>query len=156
MNTNTDTRFPNQAFPNNQPSSSKKGWLFGGCGCLSLIGILCLGGGGFAYMKWIKPGIDFVAEATTIAAENPQVKETLGEPLVVDHNNIKQEVGQQSIFLRIPVKGSQGSGTVVAEGRISTSGVISPGPMKLEFDGETIDLDPDAATPVPDIKIGDD
>lgn len=156
MNTNTDTRFPDQMLPGTQPPSSKKGWLFGGCGCLSLLAILCIGGAGFSYFKWIKPGLDFVVEATTIASENPQVKETLGEPLVVDTEGITTQNGKQSIFLRIPVKGSKGSGTVVAEGRISSSGVITPGPMQLEFGDETIDLDPDAATPTPNIKIGDD
>jgi hypothetical protein len=155
MATGPDFRFPSDVQIQSQPARSGKGWLLGGCGCLFLILVICLGGSTYVYLTWIKPGIDFATESITMANESPEVKEILGEPVRVQAEGIETETGQGVVRLKIPVSGSKGSGVVVVEGKVSPQGVIERGSMQLEHDGQSIDLDPDAATPEPEIKIGD-
>lgn len=135
---------------------SGKGIFLIGCGCLSIIALICIGGGGFVYMKVVKPGLDFANECKVLATESPQVKERLGEPIKVVEE-VQTQTDNNRMTLRIPVSGSKASGTVVivAEVGIESGVDFKRQSMVLEVEGEVIDLDPDAATPEVNIKFGD-
>jgi hypothetical protein len=152
MSATDEMRNPNHTFQPTPTSGRGRGLLFGGCGCLLVLAIICGVGGYFLYARLFKPTLDFTFEAQMLATESPEVKEILGEPITAGTPDTST-VGER-IILRIPVKGSKGSGIVVVEGQFIFEGGVGIRRIStlLEHDGETTDLDPDAMTPEIEVK----
>ena len=132
--------------------SSKKLWIFGGLGCLGLIGLCCVGvviGGYFLG----KPTLDFMNENKNFVESSPKVQEVLGSPVTAGPPS--QPVANPnvpgSMTFRGRADGPNASGEYVIEAKMEG---VTPVRQKiyLEVDGETIDLDPEAMF---DISIDD-
>jgi hypothetical protein len=156
MSTNQEMQFPNQPVHSTSAGSTGKGLLIGGCGCLTVLTVICIGGAIWGYLRYAKPTLDFMNETKVLISESPQVKEILGEPINVGDSEAPSTVGNTMIF-RYPVSGSKGRGTVVVEADVpsATNFELKRNSMVLEFNGEKIDLDLDAVTPDIDIKFGE-
>ncbi len=125
-----------------QPKSKKKFWLFGGCGCLGLIAIVCIGGSAFVWMQFGKPVMDMINETTALVQNSQQIEDRLGTPVSMGTPEQKQDPNSPgAIDIRIPVEGPNGEGTVVM--RIKFDGSWSREELYLEVDGEKIDLNPE-------------
>ena len=125
-----------------QPKSGKKKWFIGGCGCLALIAILCIGGGGFLWIQFGKPLMDLMEESKNLVENSPQVQDLLGTPIT--SGTPAQSTGDDPavVNFRTPVSGPKGNGTVVMRVRFDGS-TWNREELILEFDGEEIDLDPE-------------
>lgn len=158
MSVDNDVSFDQNPIAHAQPpKSGGKKWLLGGCGCLAFLGLICLVGGGFAvYQLGLKPLNDFTKQNLTLAKESAQLKETVGEP--VEMGTPLQTKGDETgtMNIRTPVSGSKGNGTIVIKTRMESTENGMPRwtrqSMVLEFDGQEIELNPDAEL-VPDLDI---
>ncbi len=129
-----------------QPKSGGKKWLIGGCGCLTLLAIVCIGGGAFVWMQVGKPFYDFLNENVVFIQDSEVVQDSLGTPIETGapQTSSSTENGVASIELRIPASGPKANGTVVLKGKYE-EGVWVREDLYLEIEGERIELDPDAA-----------
>lgn len=128
----------------NSGGSGAKKWLIGGCGCLSLIVVVC---GIGIYFTWgyFQPMVNFVFECQDVVETSPIVKQELGEPITVGPPS--QEAVNRDITLRFPVTGSEKKGTVVFEATIGDDLVPTLNKSYLELeDGTQVSIDPDEAT----------
>ncbi|MFK7768788.1 MAG: hypothetical protein AB8B55_16320 [Mariniblastus sp.] len=127
-----------------KPKSKGKFWLFGGCGCLTLIALVCIGGGAFSWFSFIKPNMDFMVENTTFVTSSEKAKEILGDPITMDMSAQSQEQNGQSLTYKIPVSGPKASGTYVLKVAFNPSTwVMEREEIYLEVDGVQTSLDPD-------------
>jgi hypothetical protein len=122
-----------------EPKSGKKKWLIGGCGCLSLIAILCIAGGGLLFIKYGKPVFDLMEETNNLVENSPQVQNVLGAPIELGTPSQSQGDEPGVLLISIPVSGPNGAGTV--KYRIRFDGKWVREELYLEFEGERIDLD---------------
>jgi hypothetical protein len=127
------------------PKSSKKFWLFGGCGCLLILLLICGGVGGFAYYVG-QPLVAIMTETTGFIQTSQVVGDKIGSPVSTGAPAQTQDPNDPGLVrLNIPVDGPNGSGIVVAEIRFDTANwTWNREALYLEFDGETFDMDPDA------------
>ena len=139
-----------------QPKKSGKGlFACGGVGCILLL--LFCGGivGLIAYMTM--PVLQIIQEAQTLAAENNQVIEALGDninfgaPVNEAQNN---ETGE--ITMSIPISGDNGSGSVKVKMKMSgITFVKTAHTVELE-DGTVIDLMSDGGDfDMPEVEDGE-
>ncbi len=136
-----------------QKSGAGKWLLFGGCGCLLLILVVCGGGGYWIYATFAKPLADAMASTVTLIETSDQVQEKLGEPLEVKMSGQTNQVSNEEMEVDYDVSGPKGSGTVVVRFRLNPQTFEwSREDMSLEFEGEQINIDPDAETPELDIQ----
>ena len=121
-----------------QPKSGKKKWFIGGCGCLSLIAILCIAGGGLLFIQYGKPLFDLMEETNNLVENSAQVQDLLGTPVELGAPAQSQGDEPGEILISTPVSGPNGSGTVTY--RIRFDGKWIREELNLDFDGERIDL----------------
>ena len=141
-----------------QKPSSKKWWMFGGCGCVVVL-LLC-GGGVLGMFLWVgKPLMDLMNENLTLARSSVAIQEALGDPIELDENPaVANEAveGRPVVILTYQVKGSDASGEVVIRATMEEDFSWSRESMLLILeDGTEIDVDPDAELDL-DIDTGDD
>jgi hypothetical protein len=123
------------------PRSRKKLWIFGGLGCLGMIGLCCVGIFALGYMVG-KPMLDFQEENVTLATMSPEVESALGAPITA--GPVKpQPNGDGAMKFTAQLDGSKASGTLVFVGKPEGT-EWSRQSIHLEVDGEKIDLDPEA------------
>ncbi len=160
MSFQNDPRLPGGAVGKvESPRSSKKWWIFGGCGCLSIIVLICVGVGAYVYLAFARPLVEFNNESVAIAQNSKQLGEALGPPIQFTDTGSPQATDAPGVVeFRTPVSGTKGSGTIVVRAK------LEPGPqgfiwtreaMILEFDGKKIDLNPKQAEQesTPELKI---
>ena len=134
-----------------KPKSSKKLWLFGGLGCLGLIGLVCVGMIVAGVMA-AKPMLDFMNENVAFIESSNDVSDALGSPVSVTPAQPQQDAANpQQLIFRGNVSGPQGSGSYVIEAKMNGVTPVREA-IYLEVNGERIDLDPDALT---DLSIDD-
>jgi len=134
-----------------QPKSNKKFWIFGGLGCLGLIGLVCIG---FVAAGVIfgGPAIAFINENTAEIEASPEVSDALGAPVTVGQPQTTRDPNNPSgIIFHGTVTGSERNGTYVIEASMDTGKPVREA-IYLEVDGQTIDLDPESLF---DIEIDD-
>lgn len=124
------------------PKSGKKKFLIGGCGCLGVLALLCVGGSAFIWIQFGKPMMDFMNENTTFVASSEVAKEALGDPITVGPPT-KTEPQGQSVTMEFPVSGSKGSGIMVLRGSLKDGKWVRD-EIYLEVDGNRIELSPDS------------
>ena len=134
--------------------SSKKLWIFGGLGCLGLIGLVCIGMIVAGVLAG-KPMFEFMNENVTFIESSTEVQNALGTPLTVtpaqptpDPNN------PQALIFRGNVSGPQGSGSYVVEATMKGMTPVRNA-VYLELNGEKIDLDPNALDDLTNLEIND-
>ncbi len=121
------------------PKSRKKLWIFGGLGCLGVIGLVCLAGIWAVYYFGFKPMQDFQMQSINDATSMPQVEEVLGAPITPGTSLPPVQDGQQFVF-RTPLKGPDGEGTLVVKGSFNGK-AWTKNETYLEVNGQQIDLD---------------
>lgn len=127
--------------PSAPPKSNKKLWIFGGLGCLGLIGLVCIGCSAMLYFA-ARPTIEFMNENNAIVETSPEVEEILGSPVTIGPPEVDNSSPPKIIF-KSSVKGPKGEGTYVLEGKMEGVTPVRTG-IYLKVDGDKIDLDPDA------------
>ena len=135
------------------PKSKKKLWIFGGLGCLGLIGICCVGIVTVAMLYVYRPMQEFQNENVTMATSSPEVEAILGSP-VTSGVVTQQSDGSGGIIFKAELTGPNGSGTLVFKG-MPGEPLGEPwtrDSIYLEAKGQQTDLDPDA---IFDIDIDD-
>lgn len=125
-----------------EPKSKKKFWIFGGLGCLGLIGLVCLGIGGGVYVYAWKPMVEFQTQSIEEGISSAEAENTLGTPITSGSTAFEQS-GPQSIVFRVAVSGPEKSGTLVFQGKFDGTSWVRES-MHLEVDGEEVSLDPDS------------
>ena len=126
-----------------QPKSNKKIWIFGGLGCLGLIGLICIGfivAGVFVG----KPMFEFMNDNQAFIESSDEVAEALGAPITATTPQPIQDPNNPgALTFQGEVSGANGTGTYVIE---ATMNGVTPvrDAIYLEFNGEKIDLDADA------------
>lgn len=124
-----------------QPKSGKKKWFIGGCGCLSLIALLCIAGGAFMWISFGKPLVDLMNENQVLVENSLEVQELLGTPITTGAPAQTRGDDPSVIQISTPVSGPKGSGTV--QMRVRFNKTWEREELYLEFEGERIDLDPE-------------
>ena len=129
-----------------QPKSKAKFWLFGGCGCLSMIALVCVGGGAFLWFQFGQPMVAFMNENVTLVETSPKAKEILGDPVTVDVSSPPQRSSSSGNFsFTYPISGPKAKGTYTFKGRMNPETFKFEGTENyIEVDGVKTDLDPDA------------
>lgn len=126
-----------------KPKSSKKFWIFGGLGCLGLIGLVCIGFLGMAYY-FGAPAMAFINENMALIEASPKVSEALGPPVTLGPPQTSQDPSKPTVIIFSgTASGSSGSGTYVIEA-LMESGTPERQAIYLEVGGQKIDLDPDS------------
>lgn len=118
-------------------TGGKLKWIFGGCGCLGLMTVLCFGG-----VVWFGLSkIDEVRrEAKSFIESSSVAKQNLGTPVAIDGETLGTTPGQGPMFV-FDVSGPKASGTVTCvseQSGDSVDFVISS--YTLEVNGEEFDL----------------
>ena len=122
--------------------SRKKLWIFGGLGCLGMIGICCIGIVTLVMLYVYRPMQEFQNENLTMATSLPDAELILGAPIT--SGPVSQESdGAGGITFKAELTGPNGSGTLIFKGK---PGVPLGEPwvrdsIFLEVDGEQTDLD---------------
>lgn len=144
-----------------EPKSSGKKWLLGGCGCLGFIALLCIGGVALFYMQVVGPMQSLIQENIELATVSQDVADAVGEPVEVGREPTQmmprtwQEDGVAYQEMRFPVTGSKAKGELLLTLRQTGAMSFEKDSLKLELeDGTMIDLDPDAELQL-DIDMGD-
>ena len=107
--------------------------------------VVCGGGGYYFYATFMKPALDLTFENIQIAQESEKVKEMIGDPVTLGSPTSTQN-GQQ-LEMSIPVSGPNGNGTVTFTATLNQEDFTwTRDESYLEFNGEKIDIDPDANT----------
>ena len=138
--------FDNQANVNvpaypQQPKGSGKKWIFAGCGCLLVIGLIC--GGCIGMGAYFGSGvISFTLDNTAAVQSSRKVQEIVGTPVAVSPPRSTQH--NRAITLEFDVSGPNGTGKVTVVGTMNDDFSVTRDEIYLEFDGQRIDLDPDA------------
>ena len=123
------------------PRSWKKLWVFGGLGCLGMIGLVCVGIFALGYMVG-KPMLDFQEENVTLATMSPEVEAAIGPPITA--GPVKRKPNDDgTIAFSTQLDGSDAGGTLVFVGRLEGTS-WSRESIHLEVGGEKIDLDPES------------
>jgi hypothetical protein len=134
-------------------SGAGKWLLFGGCGCLFLILLVCGGGGYWFYGTFYKPLYDEMNGTVALLESSEVVQEKVGEPVTVVMSNQPRQESNEVLEVDYEVSGPNGNGTVVVRFRFDpTSFTWTRDDMYLEFEGEQINVDPDAETPELDLE----
>ena len=121
------------------PKSRKKLWIFGGLGCIGVIGIVCVGGGWAVYYFGVKPMQDFQMQSIGEAVSMPQVEDALGTPISTGTLAPPVQDGKQFVF-RTPLTGPNGEGTLVVKGTFDGM-TWTKDETYLEMNGQKIELD---------------
>lgn len=125
------------------PKSNKKLWIYGGLGCFGLIGLVCVGCSVFFFMA-ARPQIQFMAENKGFIETSPKVQNVLGSPVTVgDLSPPAQSSAPGELEYRGSVSGPNGDASYVVTAKMEGLTPVRQ-EIYLEFDGEKIDLDPDA------------
>ncbi len=107
-----------------EPKSGKKKWLIGGCGCLGLIAVLCMVGGGIAYLYVAKPMQEMqaiITESIGFAEVSQPIADAVGGSVQVSRqptqlipkNFVEDGVPIQE--LRFAVQGNESNGELVLQ-----------------------------------------
>ena len=134
-----------------QPKSNKKLFIFGGLGCLGLIGLVCIG---FLAVGIIfgGPAIAFINENIVQIEASPEVADALGAPVKVGQPQTNRDPNNPNgMIFRGTVAGTERNGTYVIEATME-SGKLVREAIYLEVEGQTIDLDPEAMF---DVEVDD-
>ena len=126
-----------------QPKSNKKLFIFGGLGCLGLIGLVCIG---FVVVGIIfgGPAIAFINENTAQIEASPEVADALGGPVTVSQPQTTRDPNNpEGMIFRGTVAGTERNGTYVIEATMEGGKLVREA-IYLEVEGQTIDLDPES------------
>ena len=121
--------------PNNSGGGRK--WIWGGCGCLGLLTLMCIGGlifYSFTTFTAVRQEARSFIEGSTV------VQQELGSPITIDGETMSQD-GTRTLVFEFNVTGPKGSG--VATVNMENDGQsleFKLGESSLEVDGEKIDL----------------
>jgi hypothetical protein len=132
------------------PKSRKKLWIFGGLGCLGVIGIGCIGIVSLIMIYVYRPMQEFQNENVEMATSSMEVEAILGSPVTAGPT-APENAGAQKFIFRSTLTGPEGEGQLVFEAKVVGTEWIRES-IYLEKDGEKTDLDPEAMF---DIKIDD-
>ncbi len=112
-------------------------WILGGCGCLGLLLVLCVGGAfyyGFSVLDQVRQ------EARSFVESSSVVQEKLGSPVTIDGETLATGPDGAPSF-RFDVSGPDGRGTVTASSKVDNqAGAFVVSDYVLEVDGEEFDL----------------
>jgi len=135
------------------PKKSKaKFWIFGGLGCLGIVGLCCVGAMAGFWFYGMKPTMDFMNENATLVESDPQVQELLGAPVKCTPGPPVQNPSDPTkLTFSGTAAGENGSGRYVVEAQMDGFTPVR-NEMYLEFNGEKINLDADAPF---DLQIDD-
>ncbi len=126
-----------------KPPSSKKWWIIGGCGCLTLILLCGLGIGGIIYMVG-RPYVEFQQECIQAAETSARVAELLGENPRVNTGTQSIQQTQEGDVLkwveRMEITGSDKTGTLIISATFKPFNTWTRDSLEIEVDGETFDL----------------
>ena len=132
----------NVNIPAEPKGSGGKKWIFAGCGCLLVIGLIC--GGLIAYVYFLSADArNFGLENRTDIGSSRQVQDTLGSPVVVSAPQPVLGGDPTKLVFTYDVEGPEGSGIVTVSGSMNQDFSVTRDEIYLEFEGERIDLDPD-------------
>lgn len=140
MSTETQAT-PNENVVQSQPTK-KRSRLLGGCGCVLLVALILGIGSYYVFSTFQKPFSDFEFEHSQLAIENPVIKELLGED-VEEYGMRSKRLEGTSYQVEIPLKGSLGSGRVVATGTWQEDWTITEDEFYLLQGEDRISIDPD-------------
>ncbi len=134
---NTDSFAPEASADSGK--SSRRWWMFGGCGCLLII-VLC--GGGIAAVA--VPLISFgqaLNSAQAMASESQAAKDAFGEPLSFGAPAQQSQTDPSNLVFEVPVKGSTASGKLIITLNWASYSKFELSGLELETeDGEKIDI----------------
>ena len=113
-------------------------WILGGCGCLSLLTVLCFGG--LIYFGLSKTA-KMSQEARSFIENSTVAQEYLGSPVTINGESPPTQGAAGAIILDFDVSGPKASGTatVTAELDPETFDFVL-GESSLDVNGETVDL----------------
>ena len=129
-------------YGNDKPKSGKKKWLFVGCGCLSFLALLCVGGGTFLYIQYGKPLVDLMTENSVLVQNSQEVKNKIGSPVTVGPPARMPVDDPAAVGLSTPVSGPKGSGNVVMRAKFDGKSWVRE-ELYLEINGERVNLNPE-------------
>jgi len=125
------------------PKSNKKLWIYGGLGCFGLIGLVCVGCVVMITFA-ARPQLQFMAENKAFIETSQEVKDVVGSPITVGDLGPPAATGAPGeLEFRGSVSGPNGDATYVVIAKLEGLTPVRQ-EIYLEFDGEKIDLDPDA------------
>lgn len=144
-----------------RPSSGKKWWMIGGCGCFTLL-LLCCGGGIGGFYSFVQPVIQIMNATTAMVRDSGEVKDALGTPIELSAGPINQNQssaagGLPIIEYEYSIKGSKEEGVLVFKMEMKPDWSWERTDLYVELeDGTKINVDPEAElTPDLDIDDGD-
>lgn len=123
-----------------KPKSGALKWILGGCGCLGLLAVICVGGVAYYIGPLMQDTIGIMNETTSMAKSSTVVQEALGSPVEITGGPRQSQDGNNMTF-EVDVTGPNGSGTVYTKATIDTaSRRIERTEIYLEFEGQRLDL----------------
>jgi hypothetical protein len=141
--------FDNQAtlnVPNMQHEKPKSGalkWILGGCGCLGLLAVVCIGGFAYFFSGAIGDAIRMQQETQAMIESSPQVEEALGSPIEIGPPRT-QNGPEGEVTFEFDVTGPNGTGTVFSKTKMNPSTFrFERKGLYMEFEGQRIDLNLD-------------
>ena len=141
MSSHNDSGMDNPIAGIAPPRKSKKLWMYGGLGCLGIIGLVCVGFVALVYFAGLKPMQEFQQQTVSEAVEISAVQDILGSPVSAGPAVPAQVPGESQTFIfRAPVTGSKAEGTLVFEGKLEGMTWVRNS-LILESDGEQTDLE---------------
>ena len=116
-------------------------WILGGCGCLGLIGMICVGG--LVYFSVSAAG-QVTQEARSFIEGSTVAQEYLGSPITINGEPQPSQGGNGELIFDFDVSGPKGSGTATVTAKMDPEAFkFVIGDSSLEVNGETIDLKPE-------------
>ena len=138
----TMTQEPGSFTPNTSADSgksSRRWWMFGGCGCLLII-VLCGGGIAAIAVPAISAG-QALNSAQALASESQAVKDALGEPLTFGAPAQQSQTDPSNLVFEVPVQGSEASGKLLITLNWASYSKFDVSGLELETeDGQKIDI----------------
>ena len=115
-------------------------WILGGCGCLSLLLVLCIGG--FVYFSYSTfSGVQ--EEAKGFITNSSVVQEQLGSPVKIDGESFSSTAPGEWVF-DFNVSGPKGSGTATVNMKTDGQSLdFDIGEASLEANGQSFNLSAD-------------
>ena len=113
-------------------------WILGGCGCLGLIALLCVGG--LTYFAVSTAG-QVTQEARSFIEGSTVAQEYLGSPITINGEPVPTQTPGGGLVFDFDVSGPKGSGTAKVKAKMNPETFqFEMGESSLDFNGETIDL----------------